>query len=620
MLCLVGDIKESRGLAEASFSMCAKVINVVCPTKNVDTIPEVFDVASEELSSVKLQAEDSTPSDLCMAQLVCLPEGNFQCTDVTTCSETVTAVLQKARAAILVFLLPIVDLLGKNGSWVSDLRTVILNSGIRCQLTLSSTMKTSKTTNKLRVVFTTQGGLSDVRPVFVTKLRRSLRDQLGLRLLNHELWYWSKASKILPLTEPRHCTLLEILKNSAGRQLSDCEWMELENMVLKKKCSGAEIENHQEMLNIARRNYTNIQAAFDHMQRFGLLLYFPPGDELEEETKETKLSSKHPGSVTRSTNSCDSGYSQLLTGVHHSLPSTFLVLHPSNFSSHVIKLSDVCHGIDMELNGSLIPIARRHGLLPKSRILEEELAKFPAGFGHAVHWSGILIDPARCHNIVCTETLPISSQGPTDTELEQLCLFPAALQLNKLPPLHNYTAIRRLAYRQPGVMQMDIPLIVFYLLIGHLIRYLAKVLSCGKHGFRFLVDLSHVLDVEYKAYYVQIAVHATDQKFDSSITAQICKSVKARITTCLKYVVEISGSYQGLSLEPSVLLFDDINSPDIRVDFVDLSDSVPSTSNTFVSVGGLEVKLSDDILYWYGSPDQVCSLINYIDLRDWGEE
>ena len=602
-VCSVGDVNESRCLSE-SLSRCAKIVNVICPTEEISKIPNVFGVAPEALApaKVKPQEEGSTLSNLSMVQLVCLPEGGFQCTDVTTCLDTVITVLRRARVAILLFLLPIIDLLGKKASWVSDLRRVILNSGIRCQLSLSPNVETSL--QRLHVIFTNQGEFTDKSSNFVTKIRASLRDQLGLTIFNHELWHWTKESKILPLTESQQCGLLEVLNDSAVRQLPCCEWMELENVLLKKKCSRTEKENYQEVVEFARRKCAKLQTVFGHMQQIGLLLYFPPGDGLVEEAKETKSASKHAGHelVAWSTNSGDSGFSQGFQR-HHSLSS---ILHPSTFSSSVNVLSDLCCSLDMELNNCLIPVARLHGLLPKRPILEE-LHKFPNGFSHAVHWSGILIDPAYHTGTIA---LLDSSQNTKDTELQHLYLFPAALQSKELPPLHNYTTICPLAYRQPGVMQVDIPLIVFYLLIGHLMKYFSKVLSCGKHGFRFLVDRSHLLDVEYKGYYVRIAVHVPNQKSDPSITAQICKSVKVRVTTCLKYVVETARSYKGLSLEPSVLLSDDINSPGVHVDFVDFPDSDPSsTSKTFVSVGGLDVKLPDDILYWYGRPDQVCSLI-----------
>ena len=607
-------MNESSGLAESLFSRCAKVVNIVCPNETIKTIPEAFGIVPEALSSSNPRIEGTSSSNLSMVQLVCLPGRNFECTDVTRCLDTVTLVLRRAREAMLLFLLPTVDLLGKKASWVSDLRTVILNSGIRCQLSMSSTTVVKASCQKLHVVFTNQGEFTDKGSNFVGKVRRSLRDLVGLTILNHELWELTKGSKILPLIESGHRDLLEMVKNSAGRQLPDCGWMELENILLKKKCGRTEKENYQEVVNFARRKGANLQTVFDHVQQIGLLLYFCPGDDLVEEVKETKTARKEAGRgpVTWSANSGDSGVSQGSECHNHSLHSTFSILHPSSFSSNVNMLSDLCYSLDMELNNSLIPVARRHGFLPKRRVLGE-LHKFPAGFSHAVHWSGILIDPAwcLCSKIGCTGTLSISSQGPEGTELQQSYLFPTALQSNKLPPLHNYATVCPLAYRQPGVMQVDIPLIVFYHLIGHLMKHVPKVLSCGKHGFRFLVDLSHLLDVEYKGYYIQIAVHVPDQKLDSSITAQVCKSVKARITTCLKYVVETTGSYQGLSLEPSILLSDDINSySDVHADFVDFPVSVPSsTSNTFVSVGGLDVKLPNDILHWYGRLDQVCSLI-----------
>ena len=609
-ICSVGDVNESRRLGEPS-SRCVRVINVVCPTEELFTIQDVFGVAPEALTPAKPQAEGSTSSNLSMAQLVCLPDGSFQSTDVTTCLDTVTTVLRRARMAILLFLLPVVDLLGtgKKTSWVSDLRTVILNSWIQCQLGLLPNIKTSL--QKPYVIFTSQEGFTDKSPIFVARVRRSLQNQLGLTVFNHELWHWTKESKILPLTEHRHRDLLlEILKDSADRQLPGCEWMELEKMLLKKKCSRTEKETYQEVVDSARRKRANLQTVFDHVQQVGLLLYFPPGDSLVEEGKGTKSASKHAGygSLTWPINS-DSGLSQGSKCHHHSLPSVLSILHPSTFASNVNMLSDLCYSLDMELNNSLIPVARRHGLLPKRRILEE-LHKFPAGFSYAVHWSGILIDPAwcLCHDIGSTGA-SISSQGPEDTELQYL--FPAALESNKLPPLRNHTTVCPLAYRQHGVMQVDIPSIVFYLLIGHLMKDFSTVLSCGKHGFRFLVDPSHLADVQYKGYYVQIAVHVPDQKFDSSITAQVCKSVKARITTCLKHVVETCRSYQGLCLEPSILLSDDINSySNVHVDFIDFLDSFPSSnSNTYVSVGGLDVKLPDDVLHWYGRPDQVCSLM-----------
>jgi hypothetical protein len=601
---VVGNLKKDscKSLAGiSSFSRCVKVINVVCPAKSAEAVPKVFDIATETLLSAK-ETEDMASNKLCMMQLLSLQEGKFQCIDVTTCSATVTVVLQKASEAVLVFLFPIADLLGKHSSWLPDLRRVILNSGIGCQrMTPSATKSTYQTRSNLHVIITGEG----LGNISIMEVKRSLRDQLGFTVMDHALWHYSKESKIMPMIESRRNDLLEILHISGDELSRDCEWRELENMMLKKQCTRSQCNGHQELVDFARRKYTDVLKTFEHMQRSGLLFYFPSNMGLEEETTEMKVMSQHPGAAAKSPNSASSNE---LINLDQNVTSGFFVFHLSSFSSHVTKLSDLCHSIDTEANSSLIPIATRRGLLPKSPVLEEEIAKFPSGFNHAVHRWGILIDPALCPN-TATLTLPSHDHMSADTESKQFYLFPAALRINKLPPLHNYTTICPLAYKHPGLIQRDIPFTVFYLLIGNLMKYFPRVLGCGKHNFRFLVHHSHLFDIENKGYYIQIAVHVFDQISDSLITSQICKSMVATTTTCLKHVLQSSELGHGLSLEPSVLIAQDINSSDAHMDFADFPDSVPSLSNTYTSASGLEVRLPEDILYWYGRRDKVCVIL-----------
>jgi hypothetical protein len=599
--------KKSRSLTEQT-SFCGRTVNVVCPHDKISLIPDIFISAPEALSPLKSQAEGST-SNLAMVQLTHSSDGVFKCSDVTTCLHTITTVLRKASDAVVLFVLSIFYLMrriGEKPSWVSDLRTVVEYSWINCRLDPVSPFQ------RLKVILTNQEGFPDTSSIFSARVRQSLRDELGLVVFDQDLWTWTRESKLVPLTKyQQHDLLHEILKGSTDRQLADCKLLELENMLLEKKRSRTEMDYYQDVVAFARRRDANVQTILDHLQKIGLVLYFPPPD-MDDLPKEAQQSANYPtdNRFNALSVACDGpGVLQTSEHAYDSHPSTFFVLHLSTFSSYVKMLSDFCSSLDMEINYSLIPVARHHGILPKRHILEE-LHNFPSGFNHAAHWSGILIDPAWCQcNSVGSVGANVLLSGLKDTDHYEYYLFPAALQSNKLFQLTNHVTISPLAYKQPGVTRVDIPLIVFYHLIGHLMKHFSKIVFCGKHTFRFLASPPHLVDIHHKGYYIQIDVHVQGLKFDPAVTARFCKTVRERITTCLNAVVQTC-NYHGLSLEPSILLSEDIGSPSAHIDFVTFSDNVlPSNFNMLTSSGGLEVKLPDDIIYWYGKSDQVQSQI-----------
>ncbi|XP_062504565.1 uncharacterized protein LOC134181325 isoform X2 [Corticium candelabrum] len=598
---------KTRSSSDSMPTQCARILNWICVSRTKDILSGI-------LGGIEfLPHTPACSSEVTLVQVVGFPEGSgtrWICTAVVTCLSTITSILRSATSSAAIFLLPENELIDNVAfpSWMSDLCAILLDSGLKCRLIQSFN---AKSTRPITYMISIQDGdcvAAEMKTV--TTLRWSLQDKLGLTMLNEEIWHWKKGSKLLSLTLPNQ-NLVETLRNLAICEFSDCEWLELENIIRLRKCSYSKDMTVHELIGLIKKKKAdaNTYAVVTHFQQQGLLLCFLSSDTILKNV-EVSDGSGHPQlSLQTSTqfglsSLDDSGFSQ-----GSGLSSVFVTIHPESFVSLATKCCDDCHFIDVEVNSTLISAARRHGLLPKDNVMKVLQSRSPAGLSYSLHVSGTLLDPALCQcSSHCQQSLPNCMSMKDCYGHQAFYLFPSALKLQALPALYGYRSISSLAFRSPGVVRVDIPLLVYYYVVVHLIKHFPDVKSCAKRSFRFQVYPHHLLDVEYHDYYISIVVQVVKGKDNYSLTAEICKNIRTRISSYLQATVALYESFSGLSFVPCVLLSN--QSEPHNADFVSLPNVRPSTSSAvFLSTGGLEMLMPEDLCFWYGETIQKTSLI-----------